>query len=174
MIGTRMPPGLTPSNPAANPARLPASKPFRTVVGSNSAFLLGRLKRFFLTDVEKHRLVAVSMGRRPRLQQVYGWQLPYIESIFLRPYHPWNPQRTPQPSRSRRRTRQRPPSQINGVRQIRIDKSIAVTIIRARSFHPHHLMPAVHSGDRIGMHRESNILMHPRTPPQQPLLSGSC
>ena len=42
-----------------------------------------------------------------------------------------------------------------------IDKNVAVFILGTRLCHAHFLMPAMLAADKVGLHREGQILMHP-------------
>src|SRR5262249_28252335 len=58
--------------------------------------------------------------------------------------------------------RQFEPSPIHFVRFGRVDENIAVTIVGTRSFETDFLMPAMSAANRIGLDRESKILMNAR------------
>src|SRR5579864_1115465 len=93
---------------------------------------------------------------------------------FIRPDCPRNPQWPSQPAGPRTRTRQRFPALIHAEREVRVDEDVAVTIVRSRSFHADHLMPAVHPADWIGMNGESDVLMNACIPPPNTLRVRIC
>src|SRR5262249_43433853 len=61
--------------------------------------------------------------------------------------------------------RHRQPLLVNLARLLRINKNITRLVVSFSRAHTHSLMPAVHSRDRIRMHRKSHVLMHARILP---------
>src|SRR5262249_29712168 len=64
------------------------------------------------------------------------------------------------------------PLAVDFSRQLCIHCNVAVSIFARRSLDSHPLMPAMHSADGIGMHRESEILMHTGLAPEDALRIG--
>src|SRR4029077_14031647 len=80
--------------------------------------------------------------------------------------------RAPQSPRPWSRTSQRPPPLINRKGKIRIDEDIAIAVVGAGPLHTHHLVPAVHAGNWVGMHRKCKVLMHASIAPPDSLRIG--
>ena len=77
-----------------------------------------------------------------------------------RPKRPIEPEGTPEVSRARRGPRAHHPLFIRPVRLLRIHLDVAVAIVGPGGLQTDPLVPAVHAADRIGLHRERQVLMH--------------
>src|SRR5258707_15890095 len=67
-----------------------------------------------------------------------------------------------------RRPRHCQPLPIDRARLFRIDVNVAIAVAAFGWAHAHGLMPAVHAGNRIGMDREGQVLMHADIAPPNP------
>src|SRR5208282_2139345 len=92
-----------------------------------------------------------------------------VKCRFFRTHHPRYPKRTTQSTGPGSWTRKCLPPLINGKRKIRIDKDIAIVVAHPRPLYAHHLVPAVHTSDGIGMHWKSQVLMDAGIAPPHPL-----
>ena len=89
-----------------------------------------------------------------------------IEHFFRGSQRSRKPQRPSESVWPGRRSRQRQPLLVDLERSVRVDNDIAVFIFRMSFLDDDLLMPAVHPGNRIGVNRESDVLVDAAVRPE--------